>query len=154
MRGFKVKVVPRSIQVYRQEIDSVETVLLPIGLGLDEQHLLRQTIGRVGFLWISFPQVHLPEWQRREFWVGADRANGDKFINAAFPGFVNQLHTHHQILVEELCRTITVGTDPPRQSRQMNDDHLRRLTASPRFLLVAGEYLCLVEEPSDGVQIS
>lgn len=63
----------RAVQVHRQEVDPVEAVLLPVGLGLDEQHLLRQAVGRVGLLGVAAPQVVLAERDGGELRVDADR---------------------------------------------------------------------------------
>ena len=52
---FGIEVVARPVQIHGQQIDSAESILLTIGLQLHQQRLLRDSIRRVGLLWISIP---------------------------------------------------------------------------------------------------
>ena len=69
------KLSPRPVEVDRQQVDRVEAVLLPVGLRLDQQHLLGQPVWRVGLLRIAVPQVVFAERHRRELGIAADRAD-------------------------------------------------------------------------------
>ena len=61
VRGGRVEVVARAVQVHGDEVDDVEAVLLAVRLALDEQHLLGQPVGRVRLLGVAVPEVVLVE---------------------------------------------------------------------------------------------
>ena len=64
------------VEVDGQEVDHVDAVLLPVGLPLDQQHLLGEAVGRVRLLGVAVPELVLAERHRRELRVGADGAHG------------------------------------------------------------------------------
>ena len=93
-----------------------------VGLRLNQQHLLRDAVRRVGLLRIASPQVVFAKRYGREFRVGADRADGDKFLDAGEPGVLHQERAHHQILIVELAGMFPVRTDAPNDGRKVDDD--------------------------------
>ena len=80
MRGFRIKIVAWTIEVYRQEKNRVKPVLGSVCLRLDKHHFLGQPIGRIGFFRITVPKVFFKR-NRSEFWVCADGSQGDKFFH-------------------------------------------------------------------------
>ena len=79
----EIEVVARPVQVDRQQGDGIEAVLLAVGLGLDEQHFLGQSVRGVGLLRIAVPEFLFLERHRRELGIGADGAEADVFLDAA-----------------------------------------------------------------------
>src|SRR5262249_55545495 len=109
---------------HRQQVDRLESVLLSVCLSLDQQHLLRQPIRSVRLFRVTIPKVLLTERNRRELRVGADRANRYKLAHPVLASRLHELHTHHQIIVEELARLLTIDPYPANRSRHMNNDIL------------------------------
>ena len=83
VRRARVEVVVRAVEIDRQQMDGIQAVLLPVGLALNEEHLLGEPIGSVGLFGVAVPEVVLPERHRRELRVGADRSDGDEFSTPA-----------------------------------------------------------------------
>ena len=117
-----VEVVPRAVEVHRQEVDRVEPVLLPVGLRLHEEQLLGQPIGGVGLLRIAAPEVLLPERHGGELRIGADRADGHELLEPGLPGMLHEHRPHDEVLVVEAAGVLTVGPDAPHDRRQVDDD--------------------------------
>ena len=124
MRRPRVEVVSRPVEIYGQQEDAVEAVLRPVGLRLDEQHLLGQAIGRVRLFRIAVPEIVLMKRDRRELGVGADRAHADEFLDAGKPRLLHQLGAHHEVVEEEATRVGAVGADAADYCREVND-HIR-----------------------------
>ncbi len=114
----------RAVEVDRQQVDPVHVVLPAIGLKLNEQGLLGDAVGRVGLLGVTVPQVLLAKRNRRVLGVGADRSDADELAHARMPRGLDQLHAHHQIVVEELARPAAVGFDAPDDRGEVNQ-HVR-----------------------------
>ena len=117
-----VEVVTGAIKIHWQQKNRIEAVLLAIGLGLYKQHLFCETVGGVGFFRITIPEALLLEWKRRVFWVGADRADGDKLRNAVTPAVFHHLGTHYQVVVEKLAGAGAIGPDAADFGSKMDDD--------------------------------
>src|SRR5437762_3353518 len=64
--SFQVEVITGTVEVRYQEIDGIESVLSPIGLTLNEQHLLCEAVRRVGLFRISGPEILLTKRNRSE----------------------------------------------------------------------------------------
>jgi len=111
VRRVWLEIVARAIQIDRQQEDAVEAILLAIRLALHQQHLFRQAIGGVGLLWIAVPKVLFLERYGREFGVGANRADGNEFFDAAPPSFLHQLNTHDEVIIEELAGPLTIDSN-------------------------------------------
>ena len=77
--GGEPEVVPRVVKVDGEQKDRVEAVLLAIGLGLDEHHLLGQSVRGVGLLMVAVPEIVLTERDGGELGVGANGSQGDEF---------------------------------------------------------------------------
>ncbi len=120
-RALRVEVVARAVEVHREEHHGVEAVLLPVGLALHEQHLLGEAVGRVGLLRVAVPEVLLAERHRAVLGVGADGAERDQLLEAHLPAHLEELHAHHQVVVEELPRVVAVGADAAHPGRQVQD---------------------------------
>ena len=116
------KLSPGPVQVDRDQIDDVEAVLRPIGLALDEQHLLGQAVRGVGLLRVAVPEVVLVERHRRELRVGADRPDRDELVDAGQAGGLHQLDAHDRVLVEEPARVLAVGADAADDGGEVDDD--------------------------------
>src|SRR5215471_15529381 len=133
MRSFEIKIVARAVQVRRQQKYRIKAVLLTIGLRLDQHHLLREAIRCVGFLRITVPQILFLKRHRRKLWIRAYRSGGHKFLHALQTRLLDELRTHHQILVKKPAGVFLVVTDAADNRGQVN--HQIRLS--------------LVEQPDD-----
>ncbi len=122
MRRLQVEVVARAIQVNRQDEDGVESVLVTISLRLYQHHLLGQAIGCIGFFGVANPKIIFFEGNGGELGVGAYRTNGGELAHAALPRLVHQLNPHHQVVVKEFCRVLSVGPNAAHIGSQV-DDH-------------------------------
>ena len=112
MGGPLVEVVARTIEVHGQQVDALEPILLAVGLQLNEQHLLRQSVWRVRLLRIAVPQIVLPERHRGVLGIGAHGAHADEALNPTQPTFLDQLDAHDRVVVEELPRRGHVKVHP------------------------------------------
>ena len=121
MAALRVEVVAGAVEVDRDEVDGVEAVLLAVGLGLHQQHLLRQAVGRVGLLRVAVPEVVLAERHGRELRVGADGADLDELRDAADARLLHELDAHDRVVVEEAPRVGAVGADAADDGREVND---------------------------------
>ena len=118
----RMEVVPWAIQVHRQQVNRIEAVLLPVGLALHEQHLLRHAVGGVGFFRIAVPELILGERHRRELRIGADRSDADELPDAGPARVLHEHRAHVQVLVEEAARLGLVRADAADHRRQVDDD--------------------------------
>src|SRR5439155_13547353 len=66
VRRLKVEVVPRTVEVDRDQVDAREPELLTVCLQLDQQRLLGDPVRGVRFLRVALPQVLFAERDRRE----------------------------------------------------------------------------------------
>ena len=103
MAGLEVDVVAWPIEVHRQEEDAVEAVLLAVRLQLDQQRFLRHSVRRVRLLGISVPQIVLAEGDGGELRIRADGAEADELIDAGQARFLDEMQSHHGVVVEELA---------------------------------------------------
>ena len=131
MRRLQVKVVARTVEIYRQQVDCIEIILLAISLSLYQQHLLCQAIGCIGFLRVTVPKVFFAERDRGEFRVGADGSQRDKLLHTSQPGVLHQQRTHNEIRVGEAPGIGTIGPDAADFSREVHNDLRARVTIEP-----------------------
>ena len=85
MGVLRVEVVSRAVKVHRQKVYGVVIILIPVGLGLHQQHLFSQTVGSVSLLRIALPEIFFLEGNRGDFGVGAHRADGYELTDAQPP---------------------------------------------------------------------
>ena len=119
VRRLEIEIVPGTIKVDRQQEDRIVSVLLTVRLRLDKHHLLRQPIWGVGLFRITVPDILFPEWHGRELGISADCAEPDKLWYIPAPCFIEQLDSHHQVVVE-----ITAGIGPIRPDTPNNRCHV------------------------------
>jgi hypothetical protein len=81
-----------------------------------------QTVRGIGFFGVAVPEVFLFKRNGGELGIGADSANRHKLFDALKPGLVNELHAHHQIVVEKFAGLLAVGADAADLGCQMDDD--------------------------------
>ena len=94
MGGLGVEVVPRSVQIHRDQVDAVERVLSFVGGQHDAERTLGDTVGGVGLLRIPRPQIVLSKRNRAMFGIGADRTDQHELLDAAQPGLFNHVQAH------------------------------------------------------------
>src|ERR1700683_1426405 len=111
MRLLGIERITGTIEIYRKQIDRVEPVLFTIRLRLHQQHLLGDTVSRIGFLRIAVPEVLFAKGHWSKFRIGAYRANCDHFFDFMKPRLLDHLHTHHQVLIEKSAGVGAVRTD-------------------------------------------
>ena len=124
VRGSRVEVIARPVQVHRQQADGVKSILLAVGLGLHQQHLLCQSVGGVGLFGVSVPQVFLAEGHRRELGISAHRTERYELADPALPGLVHEFNTHYQVVVKEFGRVLAVGPNPPYLGSKVDDQQV------------------------------
>jgi len=122
MRAGRVEVIPRAVKVDRQQENGVIAVLLAVGLRLDKQHFLSQSVRRVGLFGITVPQMLFLERDGCELGIGANGTDGHKLFHAALPSLVHQLHAHHQVIVEKLGGLGHICANAAYMRGQMDDD--------------------------------
>ena len=112
MRGFQIETISGPVKINRQEVDRIEAIFLAVGLALDQKHLFSEAIGCIRFFRIAIPKIGFFKGYRGVLWVGADRADPDKFLNAFLPSSLHELDSHHGIVVEKTARSGTIQPDP------------------------------------------
>src|SRR2546428_887859 len=122
VRGARIEVIARPIEIDREQEDAVEAVLRAVGLRLDEQHFLRQAVGGVGLLRIAVPEIVFAERHRGELWVGADGADADELFDAVKPRLLHQLGAHHQVVEEQLAGVLPVESDATHLGGEVDHD--------------------------------
>ena len=85
--------------------------MLPIGLGLDEHHLFRETVGRVCFFGVAVPYFVFTERNGCKFRIGTDSAESNKFINLLRVPLVEKLYPHHGVFIEKRRGIFPVKSD-------------------------------------------
>ena len=123
MARIRIKVVPRTVEIDREQKYRIETILLPVCLRLHEHHLFCKTIRCIRFFRIADPEILFFERGGSEFRICADRADGDKFFHTAFSRFFHELGTHDQIVIIQFSRMLFIKSNPADNRCQM-DDHL------------------------------
>ena len=149
MGGFGVEIVPGAVEVYRQEIDGIEFVLLPVCLGLDKEHLLGQPVGRVGFFWIAAPQIFFLKRDRGELGIGAHGADGDEFFNSNLPPYLHELNAHHEVIVEELSGIFAIRPDTTDPGSKVDDNVGFCIFIEPFYRLHLDEVVILTSRHED-----
>src|SRR5712691_5529173 len=99
MRRLEVEVIPRPVEIRRQQVDRVEPVLLPIRLRADEQRLLCDPVWRIRLLWVSVPQRGLAERHRRVLRVGADGADEYELARLTQARLLEHVEAHLEVCV-------------------------------------------------------
>src|SRR5262245_34898248 len=121
MRALQIKVIARPIEVGRQQKDTVVAILATISLTLNKKHLLGKAIGSVCLLWIPIPQFIFMKRDWRVLGVRTDGTNSYELTDMGFPGRVEELHTHHQVVIKVLRWMGSVRSDSPYPCGQMDD---------------------------------
>src|SRR5262249_20766397 len=73
-------------------------------------------------LWIAVPELVLPERDRCELRVGADRSRHDKLPDAAQPRLLEHVRAHHQVRVPVAARIRAVRADAADLRGEMDDE--------------------------------
>src|SRR5205814_7803552 len=84
--------------------------------------LLGEAVRRISLLRVPVPKVLLVEWHGCELRVSAHGADGDELLDAALTPNFHQLGAHHQIVVKELPRPLTVRTVAAVHCCEVNND--------------------------------
>src|SRR5262249_48689363 len=122
VRTLQVEIVARPVEVYGQDVNSVEAVLRPVGLELHHEQLLGQAVGGVRLLGVAIPQGRFLERHRCKLRVGADRSYLEVLEDAELPAGFDELAAHDQVLIEETAGTGPVGADAAHDRRQVEDN--------------------------------
>lgn len=89
-----MEVVVWAVEIYREEVDCVEVVLLAVGLAHDEEGFFGYAVGGVGFFGVAVPEIGFVEGDWGEFWVGADGADLEEFFDFVDAGVFDEVHAH------------------------------------------------------------
>jgi hypothetical protein len=122
VRGIRIEVVVRSVEIHDQHVHAVEPEFLTVGLRLDEEHLLREAVRRVRLLRISAPEIVLAEGNRGELGIGADRADAEEPPHAGEARALHEERAHHEVLVVVGAGVAAVRADAPHGRREMDHD--------------------------------
>ncbi len=150
VRRLRIEVVVRPVEVHRQQVNGVEVVLLPVGLPLHQQHLLRDAVGRIGLLGIAVPQVAFHERHRRQLRIGADGADADELLDAGAARVLQRQRAEHHVLEEEEARGVAVRADAANHRREMNDDVGLEIAVHPRHVRFARQIVLRLARREDG----
>jgi hypothetical protein len=153
MRIGRVEIVAWAVEMRGQQKDCIETVLLAVCLGLNEEHLLRQTVWRVGFLRISIPEIVLFEWHGRELGIRADRPDCHDLLYANSASRLEHVDAHHKIVMKEAARVCSVSSDTANHGRQMDHNIWTKLSHQCSHLFGMDEVV-LSAADSDDVPIA
>ena len=149
VRAARIEVVAHAVEIHRQQVDRVEGVLLPIGLRLHQQHLLRQTVRRVGLLRIAVPQIFFAKRNRRELRIAADGANCHVLLDTAPTGVLERQGAHLQVVVEETSRVLAIGADAADNRREVNDDVRLDVGVQPLHRRLVGQVVLRLPRRDD-----
>ena len=139
--SLQVEVVARAIEIDRQQVDEVAAVLLPVGLGLHQEHFFGQAIRGIGFFGVAVPEVVFLEGHGGVFGIGADGADDDDFFCARAPGGLQQGDAHDGVGVEEPAGVFPVGADAAADGGQMDEDVGPGVGQQALAVLRAGEII-------------
>src|SRR4029077_5602819 len=104
MRRLRIEVVVGAIEVYGQEINTIEPVFLSIRLGLDQQHLLGESIRRVGLFRVNMPQIFFAKRHLSKLRVSADPSQTHKLANLHASRMFDEFNPHDSVVIKELTR--------------------------------------------------
>ncbi len=136
VRGLEVEVVPRPVQVRRQEEDCVQPVLLSVGLRADEDRLLRNAVRRVRLLRIAVPEIG-----PRENGMGANfgyaqtvptMTSFERLVEACL---LEHMRAHHEVRVPVAARVGAVRADAADLGREVEDELRRGVLEHPLRVL-------------------
>ncbi len=122
MRSVQIEVVPRPIKIHGKQVNSVEPVLRPIRLCLDEHHLFRQAIRSVCLLRVAVPQLLLLERHRGKLGISANRSYCDELFNAELSGIFHHLNSHDGVVVKKTSRIGSVRADASDHGGKVDND--------------------------------
>jgi hypothetical protein len=122
MRTVGIEVVAWAVEIYGDKEYAVEAIFGAIGLRLDEEHLFCEAVRRVCLLRVTVPKVIFPEGDRGKLGIRADGADSDELSQFAKACLVDELDTHHKVLVEEFARVLTVSTDSAYDGGEVNNN--------------------------------
>ncbi len=104
VRGFWIEIVARPIEVDRQEVHSIQAVLPPVGLALNEDRFLGNAVGGIGLFRIAVPEIFFQKRDGGKLGVRANGAGDHDFCQVELTGLFNQFNAHDGIFVKELSR--------------------------------------------------
>ena len=122
MRGLKVEIVARPVEVHGQKEDRVHSILLPISLALYEQHFLGQSVRGVRLLRIPVPQLFFKKRNRRELRVRTNRTQDNRLLNAMSARGVDELDAHDRVVVKEAAWVGPIRADATHNGGQVNQN--------------------------------
>ena len=120
MRRFHIEVIARPVEVHRQQKDRVHGVLLAVGLALDKQRLLGDTVPGVGFFGVAVPEVLLAKRHQRELRIRANRPENSRLLNAVAPSGLDELDAHDRVVVEKASGVGAICADSAYNRGQVN----------------------------------
>ena len=86
VRALGVEVVPRPVEIHRDQVDAAHPEFLPVRLELHQERLLRDAVRRVRLLGVAGPEIVFAERDGRELRVGADRPDADELLELRVAG--------------------------------------------------------------------
>ena len=153
MGGLGIEIITGAIEIHGQQENGIKTILLPIRLRLYQHHLLGEAIGGIRLFGITVPEIVLLKGDRREFRVGTDRSQGDKFFQFVEVALVDQLDAHHDVFIEESAGILPIEADATHFGGQMNDNVRLCLFVEP-FHIVALNQIVLGQIGDSDIVIS
>src|SRR5262249_36509656 len=121
MRSPRIEVVSRAIKIDWQQVNSIESVLLSVGLTLYEEHLLGDSIGSIRFFRITIPEIGLSERNRGVLGICTDSTNDHHLAHPNSPAGLKKVYTHRGVVIEEFPRLGAIGPDSADDCRQMKN---------------------------------
>ena len=153
MRSVRIEIVGGSVQVDRQQINGIESVLLAICLRLNEKHFFGESVRSIRLFRIPIPQVFFFERHWGEFWISANRPYCNKFRNSGLPGHFHELCAHHEVVIEEFSGIGAVGSYAADSGGEVNDEVRLRITVQPNDIAVTDK-IVVVAAGNEGIHNS
>jgi len=120
--GLQIKVVAWAVEIHREQIDGVHTVLLAVGLAHSEEGFFGDAVGGVGFFGEAVPEVVFLKRHGRELGVGADGADLDEFPDFVDACLFDEVESHGHVGEEEAAGVFAVGADAADFGGEVDDD--------------------------------
>ena len=139
MGALQVEVVPRPVEVRGEEKDRVQSVLLPIRAGPDEQRLLGDAVRGVRLLGVSVPEVVLPERDGVNFGYAQTVPAMTTLRRLVQARLLEDMGAHHQVRVPVASGVGPVRADTADLGSEVVDELGTHLVKEPRGLCHVGE---------------
>ena len=97
----EIEVVSGAVEVDDQQVDRIQTKLLAVCLGLDEEHLLGQSVRGIRLFGVAVPEISLAKRGLGVLRVGAHRPGNGHLPDLMSAARLEQFNAHDGVVIEE-----------------------------------------------------